>query len=89
VQDWLARPECRIKLHFIPSYCPHLDPIERLWGLMRRNVTHNKTYETCAQFADAALNFLCERVPRNWAEFCDSVTDNFRVINPKDFRVVT
>jgi hypothetical protein len=28
-------------------------------------------------------------VPRNWAEFCDSVTDNFRVINPKDFRVVT
>src|SRR5215813_3761787 len=89
VQDWLARPECRIKLHFIPSYCPHLNPIERLWGLMHRNVTHNKTYETCAQFADAALNFLCEKVPRNWAEFCDSVTDNFRVINPKDFRVVT
>jgi hypothetical protein len=21
---------CRIKLHFIPTYCPHLDPIERL-----------------------------------------------------------
>jgi hypothetical protein len=38
---------------------------------------------------DAALNFLCEKVPRNWADFCDSVTDNFRVINPKDFRVVT
>jgi hypothetical protein len=28
-------------------------------------------------------------VPRNWAEFCDAVTDNFRVIDPKDFRVVT
>jgi hypothetical protein len=27
VQDWLARPECRIKLHFIPTYCPHLNPI--------------------------------------------------------------
>jgi hypothetical protein len=24
VQEWLARPGCRIKLHFIPSYCPHL-----------------------------------------------------------------
>ena len=34
VQAWLARPGCRIKLHYIPSYCPHLDPIERLWGLM-------------------------------------------------------
>jgi hypothetical protein len=29
VQAWLARPECRIKLHFIPAYCPHLNPIER------------------------------------------------------------
>jgi transposase len=90
VQDWLARPECRIKLHFIPSYCPHLNPIERLWGLMHRNVTHNKTYATCAQFADAALNFLRDKVPLNWADdFCDSVTDNFRVIDPNDFRVVT
>ena len=58
VQEWLARPGCRIKLHFIPSYCPHLNPIERLWGLMHRNVTHNKCYATCAQFADATLGFL-------------------------------
>ena len=89
VQQWLARPGCRIKLHFIPSYCPHLNPIERLWGLMHRNVTHNKCYATCAQFADATLGFLRETVPRNWADLCDSVTDNFRVINPKDFRVMT
>jgi hypothetical protein len=26
VQVWLARPECRTRLHFIPAYCPHLDP---------------------------------------------------------------
>ena len=89
VQAWLMRPGCRIKLHFIPAYCPHLDPIERLWGLMHRNVTHNKCYATCAQFADATLGFLREQVPRNWAHFCDSVTDNFRVISPKDFRVMT
>jgi hypothetical protein len=31
VQAWLARPGC-VKLHFIPAYCPHLDPAERLWG---------------------------------------------------------
>jgi transposase len=24
VQAWLARPECRIKLHFVPAYCPIL-----------------------------------------------------------------
>jgi len=89
VQEWLARAGRRIELHFIPSYCPHLNPIERLWGLMHRNVTHNKCYATCAQFADATLGFLREKVPRNWADLCDSVTDNFRVINPKDFRVMT
>jgi hypothetical protein len=32
VQAWLERPECRIKLHFVPAYCLHLNPIERLWG---------------------------------------------------------
>jgi hypothetical protein len=35
VQAWLARPECRIELHFIALYCPHHNPIERLWGLMQ------------------------------------------------------
>jgi len=43
VQDWLAQPGCRIKLHFVPSYCPHLDPIERLWGLMHKNVINRRT----------------------------------------------
>jgi len=42
-----------------------------------------------AQFADATLGFLRQNVPRNWATMCDSVTDNFRVIRPSDFRVMT
>ena len=89
VRQWLDQPGRRIKLHFIPPYCPHLNPIERLCGVMHRNVTHNKCYATCAQFTDATLAFLREKVPRNWPDLCDSVTDNFRVINPKDFRIVT
>jgi len=88
VQEWLSRPDCRIKLHFIPTYCPHLNPIERLWGVMHRNITHNKCYGNCAEFAAATLDFLRDKVPRNWAQICDSVTDNFRVISPKDFRVL-
>jgi len=88
VREWLSRPERRIKLHFVPPYCPHLNPIERLWGVMHRNVTHNKCYETCAEFAAATLHFLRDKVPKNWAEICDSVTDNFRVISPQDFRLL-
>jgi transposase len=88
VQEWLSRRDCRIKLHFIPTYCPHLNPIERLWGVMHRNITHNKCYANCAEFAAATLDFLRDKVPRNWAQICDSVTDNFRIISPKDFRVL-
>lgn len=89
VQQWLAKPGCRIRLHFIPPYCPHLNPIERLWGVMHKHVTHNKSYETCANFADATLGFLRQKIPRNWSHFRDSVSDNFRVISPANFRVMT
>src|SRR5271155_2224329 len=58
VQEWLAKPGCRIKLHFIPTYCPHLDPIERLWGLMHKNVTHNRCYAKFNDFCNAVLGFL-------------------------------
>ena len=88
VQEWLARPGCRIKLHFIPTYCPHLDPIERLWGLMHRHVTHNTCHATFKQFSEAVLNFLRREVPTNWRRYCDEVTDNFRIISPNDFRVL-
>jgi len=88
VQEWLAQPGRRIKLHFIPAYCPHLNPIERLWGIMHKYLTHNKCYPSYREFAEAMLQFLRDKVPKNWPEFCDSVTDNFRIVNPKDFRIL-
>jgi hypothetical protein len=88
VKEWLSQPGRRIVLHFVPSYCPHLNPIERLWALMHQHLTHNKTYPTCRQFADAIFGFLRNEVPRRWGEFCDSVTDNFRVILPANFRII-
>ena len=34
------------------------------------------------------LKFLREDVPKNWRAYCDEVTDNFRVIDPKQFRII-
>jgi hypothetical protein len=53
---------------------PRLSPIKRLWGVMHKHATHNESYATCALFADAALEFLYEKMPRNRPELCDSVT---------------
>jgi transposase len=88
VQAWLAQPGRRIKLHFVPAYCPHLNPIERLWDVMHKHLTHNKCYATYREFAEAMLEFLRENVPRRWPEFRRAVTDNVRAINPKDFRIL-
>jgi len=88
VQAWLAQAGCRIKVHYIPSYCPHLDPIERLWGLMHKHVTHNRCHANYNDFCQSVLHFLREEVPKKWAVFRDSVTDNFRIINPANFRVL-
>jgi transposase len=52
VQAWLAQPGRRIKLHFIPAYCPHLNPIERLWRLMHRHTTHNKCYTSAPTYPE-------------------------------------
>ena len=88
VREWLGQPGRRIRLHFIPSYCPHLDPIERCWGVMHEHVTNNRSYETFAQFKSAILRFLRRTVPKKWGRFRDRITDNFRIISPDDFRVV-
>ena len=88
VKKWLARPECRIHLIQLPTYCPHLNPIERLWAVMHTHVTHNHFYTTQKQFAEAILRFFRETIPKNWRSFRDQVTDNFRIISHQNFRVL-
>jgi len=88
VKEWLAKARRKVVLHFFPPYCPHLDPIERLWGLMHKNVTHNRDYKTFGEFRREVLKFLRQTVPKNWKRFCDRITDNFRVIHRADFRVI-
>jgi hypothetical protein len=34
------------------------------------------------------LHFLRAEVPRKWGEFADSITDNFRIIRPANFRIL-
>jgi hypothetical protein len=75
VKEWLAAAGRRIVLRFLPPYCPHLDPIERLWGLMHENVTHNRDYKTFAEFRREVIQFFRHTVPRNeYASKLDGVT---------------
>lgn len=88
VRAFLARPDCRIHLIQLPPYCPHLNPIERLWAVMHQNVTHNRHYQTQKQFANAILRFFRETIPKEWQTFRSQVSDNFRIITHEKFRVL-
>lgn len=88
VRAWLSRSNCRINLIRLPTYCPHLNPIERLWAVMHQYVTHNRFYPTQPQFAAAILAFFRETIQKEWRNFRDKVTDNFRVISHEGFRVL-
>ena len=56
---------------------------------MHKTVTHNRCYATYNGFCDAVLGFLRRDVPSRWSTLCDSVTDNFRIISPENFRVLS
>ena len=55
---------------------------------MHREVTHNTFYATFAQFTEAIDNFFTERLPKEWCDWRDTITDNFRIISHKEFRVL-
>jgi transposase len=61
-------------LHFLPPYCPHLDPIERWWALMHENVTHNWDFKIFRAFRRAIIAFLRHEVPRQGKRFRDRIT---------------
>jgi transposase len=88
LQPWLRAAERRVKLHFLPSYAPHLNPIERLWGVMHKHVTHNRHHANFNDFTEAILNFFRKTLPKNWPEFRDTVTDNFRVITQENYKLI-
>ncbi len=86
-RPFLERPDCRVRLHFLPPYAPHLNPIERLWGVMHRHVTHNRFHADLRQFTEAIFRFFDETLPREWEAIAESVTDSFRVITHDGYRM--
>ena len=88
LKPFLERPDCRVRLHFLPPYAPHLNPIERLWGVMHRHVTHNRFHADFRQFTEAIFRFFDDTLPREWEAIAESVTDSFRVITHDGYRMV-
>ncbi len=48
----LRIPE-NINLKFLPSYSPELNPVEKLWQWLRKEVTHNNLFDTLGELMDS------------------------------------
>ena len=60
VQAWLRSQRRLIRLYFLPTYAPRLNPIERLWHHVRRNVTDNYFFRVMPRLMRALEAFLSE-----------------------------
>jgi transposase len=47
-----------LELKRLPSYSPHLNPIERFWKLLRRRATHNRLFDTLADLRQSIRSSL-------------------------------
>lgn len=46
LKDLFVQNQERLTLIFMPSYSPELNPIERVWRITRRKVTHNRYFSS-------------------------------------------
>jgi putative transposase len=69
VADYLARWGHRIELHFLPTYAPETNPIERVWWHLRETLTRNHRCQSLANllqqidtWADVQRSFFMQTI---------------------------
>lgn len=46
LKPFLFNNRKKLELIFLPPYSPDLNPIERFWWYMRKNITHNRSFDS-------------------------------------------
>ena len=72
--------ESRIKVHYLPPYSPNLNPIERLWKILRETKLYNRYYESSVGFFQEVRDFFKKEVPKIADTLISRITDNFQVV---------
>ena len=74
----LAR-ELKIKILYLPAYSPNLNPIERLWKFMKKEVMANRYYPDLETFQKELMLFL-RGIRKHRQELSTLITDNFHIV---------
>jgi transposase len=79
VQEYLRRS--KICIHYLPPYSPNLNPIERLWKLLKEYTCYNFCYPSFSKFKQAIRHFLFEKIPKMKNLLRDRINDHFEQIS--------
>jgi len=77
----------KIKVHYLPPYSPNLNPIERLWKILRENTVYNRYYETSVTFFQAIRGFFLEEIPKLTDVLKCRINDKFQVVDLNPIRL--
>jgi len=69
-----------IVLHYLPTYSPNLNPIERLWKIMNEHVRNNVVFKSAKKFRQKIMLFFKVTWPKIASSMVDRINDNFQCI---------
>lgn len=61
-----------IKIVFLPPYCPELNPVERFWLHIKKELLRNKIYQSLDQLKEATSSLLKDISPLTIFSICHS-----------------
>jgi transposase len=75
--------ELGIELLYLPPYSPNLNLIERLWGVVKKQVLYSTHYDKYDAFRDSIDGCIAELATRYKANMRSLVTMNFQLFSTK------
>jgi transposase len=86
VREWLARPDCRVRVVYLPPYAPNLTLIERLGWFFKKQTLWNIHYPTLGDFRAAIRAFFANL--SQWEnELASLLTSRFHLIGHKPAQI--
>lgn len=77
----------KIKMSYLPPYSPNLNPIERLWKIMRETKLYNRYFEKSVDFFREVRSFFKEDIPRMASKWSSRINDKFETVKLNPIRL--
>jgi transposase len=65
LKDYLAKHKRKLVCVYLPPYSPDLNPVERVWKMTRKIVTHNRFFGSVFELASALITFFLKLIRPN------------------------